>query len=61
MDVLTNIILPIVYFLITSVAVYLSFKRNRGFNLGPFLAALFFSPLYIIYALAVPIKAPKKL
>lgn len=43
------------YMVIMYYAIYLSFKRNKGFRPGPFLAALFFSPFYILYAWAVPI------
>ena len=40
--------------IITWYALYLSFKCNQGFHLGSVLVALFFSPIYIIYRLAVP-------
>ena len=40
-------------------AIYLSFRRNRGFHLGSFLAAALFSPLYLLYVLAVPKKISK--
>ena len=43
------------YMIIMYYAIYLSFKRNKGFRPGPFLAALFFSPFYILYAWAVPV------
>ena len=36
-------------------AIYLSFKRNNGFDLGSFLAACCCSICYVVYALAVPI------
>lgn len=36
-------------------ALYLSFKRNQGFNFGSFLVACCCSPCYIAYALAVPV------
>ena len=39
-------------------ALYLSFKRNAGFNLGSFLMACCCSPCYIAYALAVPAMIP---
>lgn len=43
-------------FIITGYALYLSFNCNKGFHLGSFLVALFFSPIYLIYRLAVPCK-----
>lgn len=55
MDTTLSILLSIFYFVLTSVAVYMSFRRNEGFNLGSFLAALIFSPVYIAYALAKPV------
>ena len=49
--------------LVTFFAIYLSFKTNGGFKLGPFLAALLCSPLYIAYVLVMKFmsgsKAPK--
>ena len=39
-------------------AIYLSFRRNNGFDLGAFLAACCCSPCYVVYALAVPV-APR--
>jgi hypothetical protein len=48
--------LPLLYFVISCVALYLSFRRNNGFKLGPFLVALFFWPIYILYAIAVPVR-----
>jgi len=36
-------------------AIYLSFKRNNGFDIGAFLAACCCSPCYIVYAFAVPV------
>ena len=36
-----------------SQAIHLSFKCNKGgFNIGHFLAALFFAPFYVIYQFA---------
>ena len=43
----------IIYCAITLIALYLSFQRNNGFELGSFLIALLFAPIYIIYALAL--------
>lgn len=37
-------------------AIFLSFKRNAGFDLGAFLAACCCSPCYVLYAYAVPVK-----
>ena len=42
----------LIYLIIAIIALYLSFKRNNGFNLGSFLVALFFPPIYIIYYFA---------
>jgi hypothetical protein len=36
-------------------AIYLSFRRNNGFDVGSFLAACCCSPCYVVYALAVPV------
>jgi hypothetical protein len=46
-----TIIMAIISWLVTGLAVYLSFQCSNGFSLGPFLLALFFSPFYIIYHL----------
>ena len=35
-------------------AIYLSFKRNNGFDIAAFLAACCCSPCYVVYAFAVP-------
>jgi hypothetical protein len=43
---------PLVQLLVLTIqlwALYLSFKRNNGFDLGSFLMALFFAPIYIVY------------
>jgi len=45
----------LIYLIITLMALYLSFKRNNGFNLGSFLIALFFPPIYIVYYFATHI------
>ena len=42
----------VIYVICTIVALYLSFQRNKGFNLGSFLVALFFPIIYIIYYVA---------
>lgn len=41
------------------VAIYMSFRRNGGFNFLSFVVAILFAPLYLIYAVAVPIKDMK--
>ena len=33
-------------------AVFINFRRNPQFDLGSFLAALFFAPLYLVYVYA---------
>ena len=43
------IVMTIVSWLVTGFAAYLSFKCSSGFSLGPFLLAILFSPIYIIY------------
>ena len=49
-----DIIFYLLGFIITGYALYLSFSCNKGFHLGSFLVALFFSPIYLIYRLAIP-------
>lgn len=49
-------IMGIVYLVIFLIALYLSFKRNGGFKLGPFLVALFFPYIYIPYYFATQSK-----
>jgi hypothetical protein len=49
---LVNFIISLCWTLLGFYAIYLSFKCNDGFNLLHFLAALFFSPIYMIYMLA---------
>jgi hypothetical protein len=50
---LYNIIMVIISWIIFGFAIYLSFRCHKGFNLGGFLLALFFSPFYILYHLAL--------
>ncbi len=50
---LYNITMVIISWIIFGFAIYLSFKCNKGFNLGSFLLAFFFSPFYILYHLAL--------
>lgn len=40
-------------------AIYLSFVRNNGFEIGSFLVACCCSPCYIVYAYAVPVNKLK--
>ena len=40
------------YTIITLYAVYLSFKRNNGFDLISFIIAVLFAPIYIIFHIA---------
>ena len=47
-DFLTSII----SMLVLGFAIYLSFRCNKGFNIGHFLLAFFCAPCYIIYHLA---------
>lgn len=49
-------VLRILYAVVSLIAIYMSFRRNRGFNFGSFLLALLFPPIYIVYCAAVPIK-----
>ena len=46
--------------LITSYAIYLCFKRNKGVN-RHLIIAFMFSHMYILYALAVPVREIKKI
>ena len=41
-----------IHFVVFLIALYLSFKRNNGFDLGSFLVALFCPYIYVIYYLA---------
>ena len=43
----------IIHFLSSILALYLSFKINKGFNFGSFIVSLIFPYIYITYALAV--------
>lgn len=51
---LFNNIFYLISFILTCYALYLSFKCNQGFHLGSVLAALIFTPIYLIYRLTVP-------
>ncbi len=42
----------IFWLIVVVFAIYLSFKKNNGFNILGFLAAFFFAPIYIIYVVA---------
>jgi len=48
MDILTNI----VRLILTFIALYICFKRNNGFSLGPMLVAYCYPTCYIVFALA---------
>ncbi len=50
-----EILIVLIHFAIALFAIFLSFKRNNGFNILSFLAALFFPIIYCLYALAVPV------
>ncbi len=46
------IIYGIVHFIVGVIAIYLSFKCNGGFRVGPTLASIFFPYFYLIYLFA---------
>ena len=50
-----DILIAIIHIAIALFAIFLSFKRNNGFNILSFLAALLFPIIYCLYALAVPV------
>ncbi len=50
-----EILIAIIHIAIALFAIFLSFKRNNGFNILSFLAALLFPIIYCLYALAVPV------
>ncbi len=52
-DYMYNITMVLISWIIFGFAIYLSFRCHKGFNLGGFLLAFFFSPFYIIYHLAL--------
>ena len=52
---IAGILWQIMNFVIFVLAIFLSFKRNDGFNFGSFLAACCCPICYLVYALAVPI------
>ena len=53
--------MQVLTFIITVIAVCLSFVRNKKFDWGHFLAALFLSPFYIIYHFVVPLETDKSM
>lgn len=55
-DAILGALMIVVNLAIFSYAIFLSFKRNKGFNLLSFLGACCCSLCYIVYALAVPMK-----
>ena len=42
-----------IFIILSLIAIYLSFKINKGFNFGSFMVAFLFPPVYIIYVLAI--------
>ena len=50
-----HVLIHTFYVLITIYAIYLSMERNNGFEPVSFLCALFFAPIYILYAWMVPV------
>ena len=48
------ILIRLINWISSIIAIYLSFKCNNGFHFGSFLAALCFSPIYLLYRYAVP-------
>ena len=48
-----NLLTNIVWLIVVSVALYLAYRRNNGFDILSFLAAFFCPVLYIIYIGAV--------
>jgi len=51
-----SIVLQILNVVLLVAALYLSFKCNKGFNLGSVLVAFCCSPCYVAYRLAIPCK-----
>lgn len=51
---ITKIVISIINWIIFCIAIYLSFKCNKGFKLESFLLACCCSPFYLIYRIAVP-------
>jgi prolipoprotein diacylglyceryltransferase len=49
-----SIIGSIINWIFVFIAIYMSFKCNKGFNLASFLIAICFAPFYVLYRLAVP-------
>lgn len=50
-----EILIVLIHIAIALFAIFLSFKRNNGFNILSFFAALLFPIIYCLYALAVPV------
>ena len=48
---ISKTIISIFWGLIAITAVYYSFTIEKGFKLGPFLLALFFSPIYLVWGI----------
>ena len=52
---LLGLFMYLIQFAIFAFAIYTSIKRNKGFALGPFLAACCYPTLYLLYSVAIPI------
>ncbi len=50
-----NILIQLIHIAIALLAIFLSFQRNKGFNIKSFLLALLFPIFYCLYAFAVPV------
>ena len=48
-DVIYNLTMVIISWIILGFAVYLSFRCNKGFNFISIILAILFTPFYIIY------------
>jgi hypothetical protein len=48
---MSKTIISIFWGLITIAAIYYSFTIEKGFKFGPFLLALFFSPIYLVWGI----------
>ena len=56
LDPIVTIAFSVINLVLICIALFMYFRRNPEFDLLPFLAALCYSPCYIVYALAVPIQ-----
>jgi hypothetical protein len=46
-----NTLIYLFFSISTIAAIYYSFVIEKGFSLGPFLLALFFSPIYLVWGI----------